>query len=200
MAMLLGQILPEFTGHAVLATGGVDFEFNLSKYRAGRPAVLFFYAMNFSYVCPTELLALANRVKALQERNFATIAIACEHHLSHLEWRRQNLAEGGIGAAPFPLIADSNREIAKNYGVLVNGAVAARACFIADADGYVRFAHYYDFPFGRNLDEITRCADMLLHHQKTAQLCPAGWQAGHRGLLPSRSDINQYLAVNAPNL
>ncbi len=198
--MLIGKLLPDFTGHAVLSTGAVDFEFNFEKYRNNRAAVILFYAMDFSYVCPTELLALSARANELNRRDVAVVAISTDSHMSHLEWRRQSIEDGGIGKFPWPMFADGNRVISREFGVLVNDAVSVRSTVIADRKGYIRFQHFYDFPFARNFDETIRCLDMLAHHEKTAHMCPVGWQIGHRGLLPSRSDAIQYVTDNLNRL
>jgi len=181
----------------VMPDHSIKSDFQLSTYLNGSAAVLFFYTMDFSYVCPTELVALNNRIAAFEERGVKVIAINGNSHLSHQQWRKRSPLQGGVGALRFPMVADMTREIAKMYDVLVNQSLCLRATFVIDAEGYFRHQSVNDMPVGRNIDEIIRVIDALELYRTTGHVCPANWQKGEEGIIPQRQSLDEFMQENA---
>lgn len=203
MALLIGRKFidnHDFVGPAILPDGDVEQSFSLSRYLQGSYGLVFFYSMNFGFVCPTELVALANRHKAFQSRGVKPVVISCDSYLSHMEWRNKPVELGGLGEFPFPLIADTSRSIAREYECLVNDSMALRGSFIIDREGYFRYQSVQDFPIGRNIDELIRVVDGLQSYQKTGKLCPAGWSVGQETLTAMPDALSDYMSRNAANL
>lgn len=203
MTLLIGQDFREqhdFMSPAIMPDHTVESGFQLSDYIDQTPAVLFFYTMDFSYICPTELVALNNRMAAFQERGVKVVAINGDSHLSHQQWREKSVYEGGVGNLQFPMVADMTRDIAKAYDVLINNSLCLRGTFLIDQEGYFRHQSINDLPVGRNIDEILRIIDALQLYQMSGQLCPANWQKGEPGLIPEPEKLQDFMQEKATEL
>ncbi|HXW52653.1 MAG TPA: peroxiredoxin [Myxococcota bacterium] len=195
MYTLIKKPAPDFTAEAVLKNG--DFkEITLSSYRDRHYVALFFYPLDFTFVCPSEIIAFSKRAAAFEERNTQIIGVSVDSKFSHFAWRNTPIEKGGIGAIEFPLVSDITKEISRDYGVLVDDAVALRGTFIIDKAGVVRHATLNDLPIGRNVDETLRVVDALQFNEAHGEVCPAGWQKGKQGMHPNPSGVAQYLATN----
>ncbi|HSV29017.1 MAG TPA: peroxiredoxin, partial [Candidatus Omnitrophota bacterium] len=160
----------------------------------------FFYPLDFTFVCPSEILAHDHRVKALAEKNVKVVAVSVDSHFTHLAWKNTPVEKGGLGNVQFPLVADLTKDIAKSYGVLLPGGVALRGSFLIDKAGIVQVAHVNNLPLGRNVDEMLRLADALQFHEEHGEVCPAGWQKGKAGMQASPEGVAKYLASHGKDL
>lgn len=200
MSVLVGKPAPDFTAAAVLGNGEIVDAFNLSETIKGKKAVIFFYPLDFTFVCPSELLAFDSRFNAFKERGVEVIGVSIDSHFSHNAWRNTAINEGGIGAVKYPLVADINHSICKAYDVESEGGVAFRGSFLIDEDGMVRHQVVNDLPLGRNVDEMLRMVDALAFHQEHGEVCPAGWNEGDKGMTASPEGVAAYLSENAEKL
>ncbi|HEY8963958.1 MAG TPA: peroxiredoxin [Alphaproteobacteria bacterium] len=203
MTTFVGRFFGEgfdFISPAILPDGTVKSDFRLSDHIAGKMTVVFFYTMDFSSVCTTELIALANRARKFADRGIEVVVVSADSHLSHQQWRSKSYKGGGIGNFPFPIVSDVTRNIAKAYEVLVNDSLVLRGTFILDKEGYFRHSSVYDLPMGRNIDEIIRIIDGLQAYQQTGMLCPAGWQPGDETLKSDPDFMTDYLVAHAAGL
>lgn len=201
--MLVGKYFDEghnFISPAILADGTAQIDFELKPHIENKFALLFFYTLDFSYICPTELYALGNRFQKFKQLNTEVIAISGDSHLSHTEWRNKPVELGGVGDLPFTMVSDISRKIARAYDVLVNDSMSLRASFIIDPKGYFRYQAIHDLPVGRNIDELLRVLDALQTYQKTGKLLPAGWTQGKETLSPTQDNLSDYMVRNAANL
>lgn len=201
--MLVGKYFDEghnFVSPAILADGSTKIDFELKPFIEGKFAVLFFYTLDFSYICPTELYALGNRIQKFKQLGAEVITISGDSHLSHSEWRNKPIELGGVGDLPFTMVSDISRKIARTYDVLINDSMSLRACFIIDPQGYFRYEAIHDLPIGRNIDEILRVLEALKTYQKTGELLPAGWTQGKDTLTPTADHLSDYMVRNAGNL
>lgn len=198
---LVGHKAPDFTAAAVLGNGELINEFRLSKATAGKMAILFFYPLDFTFVCPSELIALDKRMPEFTKRGVEVIGISIDSQFTHHAWRNTPVEKGGIGPVKYPLIADINHKICQTYGVEHPVAeVALRGTFLIDKQGVIRAQIVNDLPLGRNIDELIRLVDALEFHETHGEVCPAGWQKGDTGIKPTTAGIASYLAENAENL
>lgn len=196
MYTLIQKPAPDFTAEAVLKNG--DFsEIILSSFKGSKYVALFFYPLDFTFVCPSEIIAFSKRVKGFEERNTQILGVSIDSKFSHLAWRNTPIEKGGIGAIEFPLLSDITKEIARDYGVLVNDAVALRGTFIIDKNGIVRHATLNDLPIGRNVDETLRVIDAIQFNEQHGEVCPAGWQKGQAAMRPSPVGVANYLSSHA---
>jgi peroxiredoxin (alkyl hydroperoxide reductase subunit C) len=187
---------PDFTVEAALADGSIG-EIHLADYR-GHYVVLFFYPLDFTFVCPTEIYAFADRSAEFEQRNCALLGVSVDSVHAHLAWRRTPRDEGGIGAIPFPLLSDLDKSIARVYGVLLDQpAVALRGVFIIDREGIVRSMQVNDLPLGRNVDEILRLLDAAQFHEQYGEVCPANWQRGAPGMTATLEGVKQFVERQA---
>ncbi|MBL1142135.1 MAG: peroxiredoxin [Proteobacteria bacterium] len=201
MAVLVGREAPDFTAPAVLADGTIVDEFNLSKEIKGKNAVIFFYPLDFTFVCPSELIAFSKRVGEFESRNTQVIGVSIDSHFTHNAWRNTPVNDGGIGAVGYPLIADMTHSICKDYDVETpDGAVAFRGSFLIDTNGVVRHQVVNDLPLGRNVDEMIRMVDALLFHEEHGEVCPAGWNKGDEGMQANPDGVAAYLSKNEDKL
>jgi peroxiredoxin 2/4 len=198
MAVLVTKEAPEFKATAVMADGSFQ-EISLSDYR-GKKVVLYFYPLDFTFVCPSEIIAFDHRMSEFEKRNTVVLGCSIDSHFTHLAWRNTAVNEGGIGPVNYPLIADIDKSIARDYDVLVNEAVALRGSFLIDEEGVVRHQVVNDLPLGRNIDEMLRMVDALDFHSKHGEVCPAGWMEGKEGMKASTEGVAEYLASNADQL
>jgi peroxiredoxin (alkyl hydroperoxide reductase subunit C) len=200
MSVLVSKPAPDFTAAAVMPDNTVNDAFNLKTYLKGRPCVLFFYPLDFTFVCPSEIIAFANRLGEFEARGVEVIAISVDSHFSHLAWKKTPVEEGGIGNVQFPMVADLKKQIARDYDVLLNESVALRGLFLIDKNGLVRHQVVNDLPLGRNADEAIRMVDALQFHEEHGEVCPAGWSRGQKGMKADAQGVASYLAENAKAL
>lgn len=176
MNTLVGKLAPNFTAPAILADNTLQEDFSLEA-SVGKYRVLFFYPLDFSIVCPTELLALDERLEEFRERECEVIGVSVDSHHTHLAWKKTPVEDGGIGPIGFPLVSDLTKQISRDYHVLLDEAASLRATFILDPGGVVRHATINGPDLGRSVGEILRTLDAVRHIDKTGQLCPANWSA-----------------------
>ena len=197
---LVTNAAPDFTAPAVMPDNSINEAFNLKSYLDGSYGLVFFYPLDFTFVCPSEILAHDHRVKALAEKNCKVVAVSVDSHFTHLAWKNTAIDKGGLGDVQFPMVADLTKSIAKSYGVLINDAVALRGSFLIDKAGNVQVAHVNNLPLGRNVDEMLRLVDALQFHEEHGEVCPAGWQKGKAGMTASPDGVAKYLAAHATEL
>jgi peroxiredoxin (alkyl hydroperoxide reductase subunit C) len=197
---LIGNPAPDFLASAVLPNNEIVSDFNLKSYLNGSYGLLFFYPLDFTFVCPSEILAHDHRVGALAEKNTKVIGVSVDSQFTHLAWKNTPVEKGGLGQVQFPLVADLNKDIARSYGVLLPGGVALRGSFLIDKSGNVQVAHVNNLPLGRNVDEMLRLVDALQFHEEHGEVCPAGWQKGKAGMKASPAGVAEYLAGHAKEL
>lgn len=200
MAVLVGKQAPDFTAVAVMGDNEFNENFNLSSYTKGKYAVIFFYPLDFTFVCPSELLAFDHRLAEFQKRNVEVIGISIDSHFSHLAWKNTAVNNGGIGQVRYPLVADIKHEICKAYDVEAEGGVAFRGSFLIDMKGVVRHQVVNDLPLGRNIDEMIRMVDALQFVEEHGEVCPAGWKHGDEGMKASTAGVAEYLAKHGEEL
>lgn len=201
MTVLVGRQAPDFTVPAVLGDGSIVDEFKFSDEIKGKYALVFFYPLDFTFVCPSELIALDHRMDAFKKRGVEVVGVSIDSHFTHNAWRNTPINEGGIGAVKYTLAADINHDICRAYGVEhPDAGVAFRGAFIIDKEGQVRAQIVNDLPLGRNMDEIIRLFDALDFHEKHGEVCPAGWKEGDKGMDASPSGVAEYLAGNSDKL
>jgi len=200
MGVLVGKQAPDFTAAAVLGDGQIVEDFNLSTAIKGKKAVIFFYPLDFTFVCPSELLAFDHRVGEFLKRGTVVIGVSIDSHYTHNAWRNTPVDQGGIGPVKYTLVADISHAIAKAYDVESEGGVAYRGSFLIDEEGLVRHQVVNDLPLGRNVDEMLRMVDALAFHQEHGEVCPAGWKEGDKGMDASPQGVAAYLAANAEKL
>lgn len=196
MAFLVTKEAPDFQAAAILEDGRIDEAFSLSALR-GRYVMLLFYPLDFTFVCPTEILAFDKKIDEFRERDCAVLGVSVDSPYTHLAWRRTPVKQGGIGPIRFPLVSDLSRSIARSYGVLYEEEVALRGLFLLDREGVVRHALVNDQPLGRNVDEALRMLDALRFHDEHGEVCPAGWKKGKEGMKPTSEGVIDYLSKYA---
>lgn len=194
MAVLVGKQAPDFTAITVMGDNTINETFNLSAQIKDRYAVLFFYPLDFTFVCPSELLAFDHRLKEFQDRNVEVIGISIDSHFTHLAWKNTAVNNGGIGQVKYPLVADLNHAIIQAYDVEHPLGVAYRGSFLIDKAGVVRHQVVNDLPLGRNIDEMLRMIDALQFTEVHGEVCPAGWKKGDEGMKASTDGVADYLA------
>ena len=200
MSVLVGKQAPDFTVPAVLADGQIVDEFSFSEVTKGKYALVFFYPLDFTFVCPSELIALDHRMADFKERGVEVIGVSIDSHFTHNAWRNTPINEGGIGQVAYTLAADMNHDICKAYDVESDGGVAYRGAFLIDTNGMVRSQIINDLPLGRNMDELIRLVDALQFHEEHGEVCPAGWNKGDKGMDASPDGVASYLAENSEGL
>lgn len=201
MSVLVGREAPDFTAPAVLGNGEIVEEFNFKEITKGKYAVLFFYPLDFTFVCPSELIAFDHRLAEFKKRGVEVIGVSIDSHFTHNAWRNTPINDGGIGAVGYPLVADLTHSICKDYDVETpNGAVAFRGSFLIDTNGVVRHQVVNDLPLGRNVDEMLRMIDSLQFTEEHGEVCPAGWQEGDKGMVATPDGVAEYLAESADKL
>lgn len=200
MSVLVGKPAPDFTVPAVLGDGSIVDEFTLSEAIKGKYGLVFFYPLDFTFVCPSELIALDHRMDEFKARGVEVIGVSIDSHFTHNAWRNTPVNEGGIGAVKYTLAADMNHDICKAYDVESEGGVAFRGAFLIDKEGQVRSQIVNDLPLGRNMDELIRLVDALQFHEEHGEVCPAGWNKGDKGMDASPDGVAKYLSENSDNL
>lgn len=198
--MLVTQKAPDFTATAVLGNNEIVENFNLYRNFGQHGTVLFFYPLDFTFVCPSEIIAFDRRLAEFHTRGVNIIGVSVDSQFSHLAWKNTPVENGGIGQVKYPLVADLTKQIAKDFDVLVGGGVALRGSFLIDKDGTVRHAVINDLPLGRNIDEMIRMVDTMLYTNEHGEVCPAGWNKGNVAMKPTPDGVAQYLAANSASL
>jgi len=201
MGVLVGRPAPDFTAAAVTGSGEIVDDFNLSEAIKGKKAVVFFYPLDFTFVCPSELIAFDHRYADFQTRGVEVIGVSIDSQFSHNAWRNTDINDGGIGPVKYTLVADVKHEICQAYDVEhPEDGVAFRGSFLIDEDGLVRHQVVNDLPLGRNIDEMLRMIDALAFHQDHGEVCPAGWNQGDSGMKDTPDGVAAYLSENADKL
>lgn len=200
MGVLVGKQAPDFTAAAVLGSGEIVDTFNLKEAINGKCGLLFFYPLDFTFVCPSELIALDHRMDAFKERGVEVIGVSIDSQFTHNAWRNTPINEGGIGPVGYTLVADVKHEICKAYDVEHDAGVAFRGVFLIDKEGNVRSQIVNDLPLGRNMDELIRLVDALQFHEEHGEVCPAGWNKGDKGMNASPDGVAKYLSEESDKL
>ncbi|MES3040583.1 MAG: redoxin domain-containing protein [Pseudomonadota bacterium] len=200
MAVLVGKPAPDFTVPAVLADGTIVENYSFSAATKGKYALVFFYPLDFTFVCPSELIALDHRIPDFVARNVEVVGVSIDSHFTHNAWRNTAVNDGGIGQVKYTLAADITHEIVKSYGVESAGGVAFRGAFLIDMDGVVRSQIVNDLPLGRSMDEIIRLFDALQFHTEHGEVCPVNWKKGDKGMDATPEGVAKYLSEHAEKL
>ena len=193
MCTLVTQQAPDFTATAVMPDNSMKADFKLSDYR-GKYVILFFYPLDFTFVCPSEILAFDRALAAFKEKNCEIIGVSIDSQFSHWAWKNTPVNQGGIGNIQYPLVADLDKNISRNYEVLLDAGIALRGTFLIDKEGVVRHAVVNDLPLGRNIDDALRMVDALQFHEKHGDVCPANWQEGKEAMTPTAEGVASYLS------
>ncbi len=201
MSVLVGRKAPDFSAPAVLGDGKIVEDFKFSDATKGKYAVVFFYPLDFTFVCPSELIAFDHRIEEFKKRNVEVVGVSIDSHFTHNAWRNTPIDKGGIGPVKYTLVGDMSHEICKAYGVeTTNGSVAYRGSFLIDKEGQVRHQVVNDLPLGRNVDEMLRMVDALQYTEAHGEVCPAGWQKGARGMQATPEGVAKYLSEESAKL
>ncbi|MFP8966336.1 peroxiredoxin [Pokkaliibacter sp. CJK22405] len=200
MSVLVGKQAPDFTAAAVLGDGQIVDTFNLKETIKGKYGLVFFYPLDFTFVCPSELIALDHRTDAFAERGVEVIGVSIDSQFTHNAWRNTPVDKGGIGQVKYTLVADTKHEICRAYDVEAADGVAFRGAFLIDKDGVVRSQIVNDLPLGRNMEELLRLVDALQFHEEHGEVCPANWKKGDAGMQASPEGVASYLSGNADKL
>ena len=199
--VLVTRQAPDFTSSAVLGNGEIVDNFNFKKHIEGKAAVLFFYPLDFTFVCPSELIAFDHRYEEFKKRGVEVVGVSIDSQFTHNAWRNTPTENGGIGAVKYALAADVKHEIAKAYGIEhPEEGVALRGSFLIDKNGVVRHQVVNDLPLGRNIDEMLRMVDALQFHEEHGEVCPAQWEKGKEGMKDNPEGVAKYLKQNADKL
>lgn len=191
MSVLVGKAAPEFTAAAVMPNGSINDGLSLADYK-GKYVVLFFYPLDFTFVCPTEIIAFSERASEFEALDVQILGVSIDSHFSHLAWRNTPRNEGGIGEIAYPLVADLNKQIAKDYDVLLDAGIALRGLFLIDKDGVVQHQVVNNLPLGRSVDEALRMVKALQFFEANGEVCPANWQEGARTIKPNPDDSKEF--------
>lgn len=197
MSFLVTQQAPDFTATAVMADNSMKPDFKLSDYR-GKYVILFFYPLDFTFVCPSEILAFDKALPAFKAKNCEIIGVSIDSQFAHWAWKNTPVNQGGIGNIQYPLVADLDKNISRQYGVLLDVGIALRGTFLIDRDGIVRHAVVNDLPLGRNTDEALRMVDALQFHEQHGDVCPANWEEGKAAMKPTAEGVADYLSKHTP--
>ena len=191
MANLVTKLAPAFTAMTVLPDDRCT-EVSLDTYR-GKYVLMFFYPSDFTFVCPSEILAFDNKLEDFKERNCEVLAVSVDSHNSHLAWKKTPVERGGIGPVKYPLVSDIKKEISRSYGVLIDESIALRGLFLIDKAGIVRHSLVNDLPIGRSVPEALRVLDALQFTEKHGEVCPANWREGEESMVPTEEGVAKYL-------
>ena len=194
MSFMIGHKFPATTVTTVMADGSINDSFSVADHGKGCMTVVFFYPLDFTFVCPTEILAFDKAVKEFEKRGCKIVGASIDSHFSHIAWRNTELKKGGIGPVGFPLISDMERKLSSELGILAPGGVTYRASYLIDKDGVVRHMVINDLPLGRSVEEMLRMVDALAFHEENGEVCPANWHSGDEAIKPTSESTGAYLA------
>lgn len=200
MSVLVGKEAPDFTATAVMPDNSINDKFNLKNHIKGKTGILFFWPLDFTFVCPSEIIAFDNRLDSFRQLGAEVIGVSVDSHFTHLAWKNTPIDKGGIGNIQFPMVADLKKSIARDYDVLLNDAIAFRGTFMIDKKGVVRHQIINDLPLGRNVDEALRMIEALNFTEEHGEVCPAGWQKGKEGMKATSEGVASYLKKHAEAL
>lgn len=201
MSVLVGREAPDFTVPAVLGNGDIVDQFNFKEATKGRYGLVFFYPLDFTFVCPSELIALDHAIDEFQQRNVEVIGVSIDSQFTHHAWRNTPVSKGGIGHVRYTLAADVSHNICRSYGVEhPEAGVAFRGVFLVDQNGIVRSQIVNDLPLGRNIPDILRTVDALQFFEQHGEVCPANWKQGDPGMQASPDGVARYLEAHADRL
>lgn len=193
MSTLVTRKAPDFTATAVMPDERLENGFSLAADR-GRYVLFFFYPLDFTFVCPSEIIAFDQRLEDFRARGAEVVGVSVDSQYTHLAWKKTPVDQGGIGPIRYPLIADLNKQVARSFGVLFNEEVALRGLFLIDREGIIRHAVVNDLPLGRSVDEALRMVDALRFHEEKGEVCPANWEEGKEGMKPTSEGVVDYLS------
>lgn len=196
----VGKVAPDFTAKAIMPDNSIELSFNLRNYTKNHRSVIFFYPLDFTFVCPSEIIAFNNKIGEFASRNTKLIAVSVDSHFSHLAWKNTPNNKGGVGNIQIPMVSDLNKEISRAYNVLNDDGISLRGTFLLDEFCVVRHLLVNDLPLGRSVEETLRIIDALEYHSVNGEVCPAGWRKGDEGITPSQKGIADYLTSNADKL
>ncbi|KFX68242.1 alkyl hydroperoxide reductase [Pseudomonas taeanensis MS-3] len=199
MSVLVNKQAPDFTSAAVLADGSIVDDFNLAELR-GKYVVLFFWPLDFTFVCPSEIIAHSNRMDKFRELGVEVVGVSIDSQFTHYAWRNTPVEQGGIGEVEFTMVADVKHEITRAYGIEHEDGVALRATFLIDKSGVVQHQVVNNLPLGREVDEVIRLVEALQFTEEHGEVCPAGWRKGQKGMQATADGVAAYLAENAKTL
>ena len=199
MSVLVNREAPDFSAAAVMPDGRIKKDFRLSDLR-GKYVVLFFWPLDFTFVCPTEIIAHDNRIEQFKERGVEVVGVSIDSEYTHSAWRNTPQDKGGIGKVKFPIVADVLHNIVRAYGVEHENGVALRASFLIDRNGIVQHQTVNNLDLGRNVDEMLRMVDALQFTEKHGEVCPAGWQKGQDGMKADAEGVSVFLSQHALEL
>jgi peroxiredoxin (alkyl hydroperoxide reductase subunit C) len=191
MAAFVTQPAPDFKADALV--NGEFKQVSLSDYK-GKKVVLFFYPLDFTFVCPTEILAFSDAIKEFEARDTQVLGVSVDSHFSHWAWANTEIKNGGIKGVSFPLVSDLSKSIAADYNVLLPGGIALRGLFLVDEAGILRHITVNDLPLGRNVEEVLRVVDALDFNTKHGEVCPANWKKGDKAMKPTQEGLREYAA------
>ncbi|MEI8196290.1 MAG: peroxiredoxin [Phycisphaerae bacterium] len=200
MAVLVGKKAPGFVAAAVMPDNSINGKFDLHQYLEGKYGILFFYPLDFTFVCPSEIIAFDHRLKEFKKRNTEVIAVSVDSQFTHLAWKNTPVNKGGIGNVQFPMVADLTKSITAAYGIQHDIGVAYRGTFLIDKAGLVRHEVVNDLPLGRNIEEALRMVDALQFFEENGEVCPANWSHGKAGMKANPQGVADYLAANGATL
>jgi peroxiredoxin 2/4 len=195
MSLLVTKDAPDFATQAVMPDGSFA-DLKLSSFR-GQYVILFFYPLDFTFVCPSEIIAFDKALAKFKQKNCQVLGVSVDSHFTHWAWRNTPRDQGGIGQIQYPLVSDLSKKIAQSYDVLLENGVALRGLFLIDKDGKIRHAVINDLPLGRNVDEALRMLDALRFHEEHGDVCPANWREGEEAMKPTAEGVAHYLAAHA---
>jgi peroxiredoxin (alkyl hydroperoxide reductase subunit C) len=193
---LVSTEAPDFTATAVMPDNSFNNEFKLSDLR-GKYVVMFFYPLDFTFVCPSEIIAFDKKLEEFKSRNVEIVGVSTDSHFSHWAWKNTEPRNGGIGNVQFPLVADFTKTISQDYGLLLEGGMSLRGTFLIDKDGIIQHATVNNLGLGRNIDEMIRLVDALQHLEEHGEVCPANWSKGDDAMTPTAEGVADYLNKNA---
>jgi alkyl hydroperoxide reductase subunit AhpC len=190
MASLVTRSAPDFTAQVVMPDGSFQ-EISLSQYK-GKYVLLFFYPLDFTFVCPTEIIAFSDAADKFEAAGVQLLSCSIDSHFTHLAWRNTARSEGGLGDIQYPMVADLNKQIAADYDVLLDGGIALRGLFLIDKEGVVRHQVVNDLPLGRSVDEALRMVEALQYFEENGEVCPANWQQGKATIKPNPAGSQEF--------
>ncbi len=199
MSVLVANPAPDFTAPAVMPDGTIKDDFKLSDLK-GKHVVVFFWPLDYTFVCPTEIIAHDHRMEEFKKRGVEVVGVSIDSQFTHFAWRNTSVETGGIGAVQFPMVADVKHEITQSFGIEHPAGVALRASFLIDKEGIVQHQVVNNLSLGRNVDEMLRLIDALQFTEKHGEVCPAGWQDGDSGMKATTDGVADYLSKNSDNL